>query len=1107
MKKYIAACLLTLPLFITAIFAQTPSQAKLKKFQMPAGVTITDYLPGRIYFKVKNDYRTLCNANTVQVPGIPELFPFLNVTSLKKVFPYADRPASTHNELGQRMADITLIYELEYKGSVDLVDAINLILQSPAVEYAEPHYVYQTLYNPNDPDTIKQYYINQTNARKAWDLSRGDSTIAIGILDTGTSLIHPDLKDKILFNLNDTIDGIDNDNDGYIDNYHGWDFGGDSLGAPADEDPSYDVTDHGVIVTGPAAAESDNNFCIASIGFNTKFIPLKTTPSGSGYIIFGYEALAYAADHQIPIVNLSWGGTWYSDFGADVVRYAAINKKILIVVAGGNTPGDYRFFPATYPNVIGVAGEQNGGQVWFNNSGFGSTYNYLLDVTAPARNLQTTAKNSICGGSGGYGTGTSLAAPVVCGASALALDYYPNINPIQAGEHVRVSANDTFYLDNPASTYAEKFGHGRLDCWRALTFASPSVRLVDVQYDDLDNGLIEPGDTIYVRAKFVNYLDPTGSLDITLTTPSSTYLQVIDQTINVGSLSTLDTVSLKHAAFRVKVLGSAPANATAYLRFAYSDGTYNDWEYYPMTIDQSFVPMSANRLKTSIDSKGRYGWHNYPSNSLGRGVTYNSDQHCLSEGGFLVGMSSTQVSDNIRGNGGGQDNDFVNVVEASAVSPGPLADRQGHILYNDNGAASSLNLEINQNVYQYTEGEHQDYIIFEYEITNNNAFALSGLRCGMYADWDLGYSPANICKFDTAGQLIYADEIYHGQYYYPAMGLVSNHTLGAYATDFSLFNFTTASKWTALSSPPSGANSDTTDIIAFVSAGPFNIGAGATEKVAFFMAAGKKLVDVRAAADAAREKYNCVILGNIPKVNLGQDLTTCVGPTSVTLDAGSGYSSYLWSTGQTTQTISVSNGGKYTCEVTNGGGCKDIDGINLTIGRKINAGFTASATNIFIGDTVWFNDTTSDVIGRGWDFGDGNYVFSLDSNRYHVYNTYGNHTVTMYAQNDCRCSDTVTLNIQVDTLLKLPNHILAQNLKYYPNPAHDQLFVDLDNAYRGRLKIRLLNLVGQELRVEEHQKQSETVSYALDLSNLPQGFLLLELSNSEMKRTFKVIRK
>ena len=88
-----------------------------------------------------------------------------------------------------------------------------------------------------------QYYLDLINAPEAWNITQGDQSIVIAIVDTGGDLDHPDLQANLYVDPAEPVDGVDNDNDGYIDNNRGWDFSGADIaliGTPGfigDNDP------------------------------------------------------------------------------------------------------------------------------------------------------------------------------------------------------------------------------------------------------------------------------------------------------------------------------------------------------------------------------------------------------------------------------------------------------------------------------------------------------------------------------------------------------------------------------------------------------------------------------------------------------------------------------------------------------------------------------------------------------------------------------------------------------------------------------------------------------------------------------------------------------
>jgi len=216
-----------------------------------------------------------------------------------------------------------------------------VLLATEAVEYVEPLYIRLPQYAPNDPLadstltslTASQYYLKQISAYRAWDVARGDSSIVIGITDGGTRLTHEDLRSQIKHNYADPINGRDDDGDGYVDNFTGWDL------ANGDNDPGYDIAIvHGTLVAGVAAARPDNGVGIAGAGNQCRFMPLNIYPNTSTGVFAGIEAVVYAADHGCQVINMSWGAAGgYSRLEQDAMTYAAVNRDAVLVAAAGNS--------------------------------------------------------------------------------------------------------------------------------------------------------------------------------------------------------------------------------------------------------------------------------------------------------------------------------------------------------------------------------------------------------------------------------------------------------------------------------------------------------------------------------------------------------------------------------------------------------------------------------------------------------------------------------------------------------------------------------------------------------------------------------------------------
>jgi len=196
-----------------------------------------------------------------------------------------------------------------------LPDATKSILDSlkrlDFVKYAEPDFIVKTDVIPNDPSFGEQWALNNTgqnggtpdadiDAPEAWDITTGDTNIVVGVIDSGIDYLHPDLAANIWTNWDEIPDnGVDDDNNGYIDDIHGWDFFSN------DNNPM-DEFNHGTHVAGIIGAVGNNNQGVAGVSLKVKIMPLRFIGNGWGMTSGAISALEYAVDNDAKITNNSW---------------------------------------------------------------------------------------------------------------------------------------------------------------------------------------------------------------------------------------------------------------------------------------------------------------------------------------------------------------------------------------------------------------------------------------------------------------------------------------------------------------------------------------------------------------------------------------------------------------------------------------------------------------------------------------------------------------------------------------------------------------------------------------------------------------------------------
>ena len=828
-----------------------------KTYQLPSDISASDYMAKTIIVKVKPAFASVCYDTKIDHPAFTALAAAVGVTNLNKKFPLDKSPEQQYNSVGQAYADLSLIYELNYTSILTIEKAINKLLLSNILVYAEPHFIPKINYNPNDPlaNPANQYHLQTINAFNAWNIDKGDSSIVIGITDTGTDPTHPDLFYNIKRNYADVIDGVDNDGDGFIDNYMGWDLGVN------DNDATYQANAHGVHVCGLSSASTDNTLGGAGSGFNCKFLPVKISDA-NGSLIAAYEGIKYAADHGCQIINCSWGGGGASQFGQDIINYATINKSSLVVCAAGNNGVDGDFYPAAYNYVLSVANTSQNDVKFYS-----SNYGYMIDVCAPGDNVNSTWPGSL------YITtsGTSMSAPVVAGAAGIVKNHFPAYNGLQVGERLKVTA-DNIYTANPA--YINKLGTGRINLFRALTDpASPSVVLTNKSVTDRNDLSFINGDTLFIAGTFVNYLDPTSALNVTVT-PLSAYALSIDNTTALGIINTLATATNSLDPFTFKLTGMIPINQSIDFEVVMSDGAYTAKQFFTLFINVDYINIEVNDVSTTATSKGKIGY-NQDAQAQGLGFKYNNTE-LLYEAGLMIGSDTTKVSDCVRGlNTSNSDFDFGTINRIALQIPSITSDFDTKAKLNDNLAFNPLNITVDQNTFAWTAVPNNQFVIWEYMITNTHLTdTVRNMYAGIFADWDIdgGTYAQNRSAYDAGTKMGYTFYTATGGKYAGIKLLTNTAPPNFYAVDHVSggnggLDFAngvdTKDKYLSLSTQrlAAGVAGNGVDVINVMSSGPFIVAPGQTVKVAFALIGGDSLQNLITGANQAQIKYDGISTG------------------------------------------------------------------------------------------------------------------------------------------------------------------------------------------------------------------------------------------------------
>ncbi|MCB5224071.1 MAG: S8 family serine peptidase [Candidatus Cloacimonadaceae bacterium] len=361
-------------------------------------------------------------------------------------------------------------------------------LSFPGIEYVQPNYLSELHLHPNDPLYGSQFHEMVSNPQ-AWNYTTGSSQVIVGVIDSGCLINHPDLQANMYINPGEDPalglhnNGIDDDGNGYIDDWCGWDFvdapemADVAVGDYLDQDN--DVEDenfHGTHVAGIIGAVGNNAVGITGVCWNVKIMPIRAgfrTTTGQGYLQDddAAAAIVYAADNGCHVINLSWGDPNYSPIIADACDYA-YSKGVTIVASAGNDPGPILSYPAKLSNVISVGAVNRNRTL----AGF-SSYGPDLDIVAPGEMVLSTYKMNV-GEQYFEQSGTSMSSPFVAGAAALLLSLHPGLSPDEVRSRLLTSTDDL-----GAAGFDMYYGHGLLNTRRLLENVNAPLIYVDEPFD------------------------------------------------------------------------------------------------------------------------------------------------------------------------------------------------------------------------------------------------------------------------------------------------------------------------------------------------------------------------------------------------------------------------------------------------------------------------------------------------------------------------------------------------------------------------------------------------------------------------------------------------
>jgi len=479
-------------------------------YPAPPDTVLPAYAPNRLIVKVKPE-AVSWSAKSAGF-DLADLESKADALGSPRISPLVAPASLAHTNLsaaGPTLHPAAQVFVFDFVDRVDL-DSLKTRTESMSwVEYAEFDHLMQLFEIPDDPLLVWQWGLENTgqtipvvdripgdsNDTIAWvDCNPGfdvdfhtmydhpgpQSPVIVGVLDTGSDTRHEDLTGNLWHNPGEIPgNGIDDDHNGYVDDYFGYDFSGDETNLPNELIPDSDPTDsvgHGTHVAGTVAATTNNALGVAGLANHAQIMTLKIFPNAFNSVVA--RAVYYGVDNGAEIFNMSFGGPFPSKTISDALVYAR-SRGILSIAASGNSGTEIRNYPAADTAVLSV-----GALDYLGNVAVFSTFGDHLNMVAPGVSILSlrAAGTDLYAGGGEpnihiiaekylLADGTSMATPHVAGCAAALSSIEAGLTPERLAEIMISSCVDIVDPLGTGELYPgwDKYsGHGLINLGQAI---------------------------------------------------------------------------------------------------------------------------------------------------------------------------------------------------------------------------------------------------------------------------------------------------------------------------------------------------------------------------------------------------------------------------------------------------------------------------------------------------------------------------------------------------------------------------------------------------------------------------------------------------------------
>lgn len=694
------------------------------------------YLSNQFYVRFKPNSKYLSNLNnTSSVVPKTKLFglirPIIPTESLLKNNPsrlkmLVEKKGFLEPQI-QKIKDIEEVLERTFVAenytTTELKTFCNkIILYDQEIEDAEPIYLHklQSGFQPNDELISSQEMLETISALDAFNLESGDPNVIIAISDNGVYQNHSDYYSNIALNEQDPVNGIDDDNNGYIDDYDGFNLHAFSTGNNWNNTTISDS--HGTNVAGIAAAKSNNSIGITGVGGLCSTFPIRASASNSQSIAYGYESIIYAGIRAFDVLNCSWANDekGYSSIEQSIIDFADANGVFIVVAAGNVNFSDIgterlaTFYPSAYKNVFAV-GET---YPWDELTESSSLASYISILAPGYDNYSLSVNNSYQK----VDLGTSFAAPVVAGAVGLLKSHFPNLNNRQIAQLIKQTADD---ISDKNLDYLNFLPY-RLNLYHAILtdpFSIPGIEFEKIYYNNLEGielKRVSMSDTVNLSFKIKNHLGDGKNLKFKIMPiyyNNEFEVSFLQDEVLLNSINSGEELILNGLKFYQRGISS---DKIIFRIDIYSNDKVIDhynFDYFPNGQVSTF---ENNKISFSLSDDGLLAYNSWVKDRQGKGFNLKNFGDGLYIGGLVTSVNNNLVSSAYR-NGV---SDFISLKRFFAP------DTSG-ILTNRTTLTVAQNIMFNH--------KNDQFIRFDLNVKNTAFEDIKDPAIGYYLDWDLGY--------------------------------------------------------------------------------------------------------------------------------------------------------------------------------------------------------------------------------------------------------------------------------------------------------------------------------------------------------------------------------